>query len=131
MSAPTYIELVNAVRRAHDVLHERRYYERVIRVDDSPALHEPHALVALGVEIADLCRRIGPTPADPDVCPHPRQYSSVSGLLPCSWCGPIPIVRVCPRCAGPDDHGDECQTESERKRMPIPTARTWDVEHDR
>lgn len=105
MSAPTYIELVNAIRRVYEATNGRRYYERVIRTDDSPALHEPRDLVAISVEVADLCRRIGPVPAEP------THRHSAHG------------------CVHADDDADLSQWTPPRE--PQPTARTWDVEADR
>lgn len=56
-----------------------------------------------------------------DAGPNPAVHSAAKSRLRDSW--PTlynaieELVTACPRCGGPDDHGDECVTELERKRI--------------
>lgn len=83
MSQPSYVELVNVVRRTYDVLRpERRLLERGDGPDGA-VLREPNDLVALSVELADVCQRIGSTPVALDEPPEPDRGDSLDGHCLC------------------------------------------------
>lgn len=55
-----------------------------------------------------------------DAGPNPVFHRAMQDRLRGSWPTLVraieELIAACPRCGGPDDHGDECVTETERKR---------------